>query len=196
MSDKKMAPPPSGRQQALRSTCGAARASHRITPYATVIRTSSIRASKTLVWMSLSRRSHITNAPVVAARPSAGRAGMHNSTKRGAHRPVLKRRVLAILLIPIIAVAATKAPQSGRQIVEQGSVGGAPACASCHGPLLQGNQAIKAPALAGRPADYIIARLDHYASPQGHNAAMKQVATALSPSERAVVAHYIATFAK
>jgi cytochrome c553 len=38
----------------------------------------------------------------------------------------------------------------------------------------------------------ILARLAHYAGPTGHNAMMRQVATALSPAERQKVASYLA----
>lgn len=79
----------------------------------------------------------------------------------------------------------------GRSIVQQGSNSGAPACVACHGDHLQGNATIKAPAIAGRPAAFILARLAHYASPAGHNAMMKQVATSLSPAERQAVVAYI-----
>jgi len=92
----------------------------------------------------------------------------------------------------LIAGAALAVPQpDGHGIVEQGSAGGAPACVSCHGPQLQGNDAIHAPAIAGKPAPFIVARLDHYASPAGHNPLMKQVASALSEAERQAVASYI-----
>jgi cytochrome c553 len=88
-------------------------------------------------------------------------------------------------------VAASPSPD-GRRIVEQGNANGAPPCASCHGPTLDGNPAIHAPAIAGLPAAMVLARLEHYASPQGHNASMKQVASALSTSERKAIATFLA----
>jgi cytochrome c553 len=94
-----------------------------------------------------------------------------------------------MLTAPQIALAADA---TGAQIVAHGSPSGAPACVACHGAQLQGIAALKTPALAGRPAAYILARLEHYAGPQGHNAQMKQVATALTPAERQAVATYLA----
>lgn len=98
--------------------------------------------------------------------------------------------LVAILALSGEAVAGVN--MAGRDIVEHGSASGAPPCSACHGAHLEGNDALKAPPLAGKPADYIIARLNHYASPEGHNAMMKQVASALSTAERKVVASYIA----
>ncbi len=99
------------------------------------------------------------------------------------------RLILSLTFLPLLA--ASPSP-NGRSIVEHGNAHGAPPCSSCHGSGLDGNPAIHAPALAGRPAATIVARLEHYASPQGHNALMRQVATALSSSERQAVATYIA----
>jgi cytochrome c553 len=87
-------------------------------------------------------------------------------------------------------IAATPPKPNGAQIVHEGNGAGAPACMSCHGPTLGGGGA---PALAGKPAAYIVARLEHYASPEGHNPTMRQVATALTPQERIAVASYIAS---
>jgi cytochrome c553 len=104
---------------------------------------------------------------------------------------MLRTALIAIIMASSTATAAS--PEiDGHHIAEQGSPGGAPPCTSCHGARLQGNGAIKAPALAGKPAAYIVARLDHYASPEGHNAMMKQVAGALSSAERQAVSNYIA----
>lgn len=94
-------------------------------------------------------------------------------------------------------ILTAEAPSShGMDIVEHGSANGAPACMSCHGAELEGNPALKAPALAGLPAATILARLAHYAGPEGHNAAMRDVATALDQSERTAVANYIASLPK
>ena len=101
--------------------------------------------------------------------------------------------MLIFTILPL--VAAAPAPD-GRDIVEHGSAGGAPPCSSCHGAKLDGNPAIHAPAIAGLPAATIVGRLDHYASPEGHNALMKQVATALSHPEREAVAGYISRLPK
>jgi cytochrome c553 len=97
-------------------------------------------------------------------------------------------------LIPasLMLMAATPAPD-GKRIAEQGNGRGAAACSLCHGPAYQGNPAMKAPTIAGLSATFIVARLEHYASPQGHNAAMRQVATSLSPAERLAVAAYLSS---
>jgi cytochrome c553 len=82
--------------------------------------------------------------------------------------------MLRTALIAIIVTSSTVTGASpeidGHHITEQGSPRGAPPCTSCHGARLQGNEAIKAPALAGKSAAYIVARLDHYASPDSHAA--------------------------
>jgi cytochrome c553 len=96
----------------------------------------------------------------------------------------------AVALLP---AGGALAEPIGKTIAEQGNGQGAAPCSSCHGPNYEGNPAIKAPALAGLSSDYIAARLAHYASPEGHNPLMKQVATALSPSERVAVAMYLSS---
>ncbi len=97
-----------------------------------------------------------------------------------------------LALAGVILMAAAPSPQ-GMDIVEHGSANGAPSCMSCHGAKLEGNPALKAPVLAGLPAATVLARLAHYAGPDGHNAAMRGVATALDQSERTAVANYIAS---
>jgi cytochrome c553 len=96
--------------------------------------------------------------------------------------------ILPLLSVPLLAVGA--AP-NGRTIVHDGNGNGAMACISCHGQNLQGNPAIGAPALIGLSEIKILERLAHYAGPHGHNALMRQVAMALSPTEREAVAAYI-----
>lgn len=81
---------------------------------------------------------------------------------------------------------------AGRRIVEQGTAHATPPCTSCHGQDLRGGMAVGPPSIAGRQADFIVARLDHYASPEGHNPMMKQVATSLT-QERSDVARFIQT---
>jgi cytochrome c553 len=100
-----------------------------------------------------------------------------------------------LALAGVILTAAGPSPQ-GMDIVEHGSANGAPACMSCHGAKLEGNAALKAPALAGLPAATVLARLAHYAGPDGHNATMRAVATALDQSKRTAVANYIASLPK
>ena len=97
-----------------------------------------------------------------------------------------------LIFVASMSLAAASPSPDGRSIVEQGNMRGAAPCSSCHGPTLEGNPAIHAPAIAGLPAATVLARLEHYASPQGHNALMKQVASALSTSERKAIATYLA----
>jgi cytochrome c553 len=109
--------------------------------------------------------------------------------------------LLTSLTLPGVAFAwlilAAAAPWSqGMDIVEHGNAVGAPACMSCHGAMLEGNPALKVPALAGLPAVTVLARLAHYAGPSGHNPTMRSVATALDQSERTAVANYIASLPK
>lgn len=77
---------------------------------------------------------------------------------------------------------------NGPQIAHQGYGDGAPTCTTRHGGQFQGDAALKAPALAGLSRAFILSRLAHYAGPDGHNASMRQVATALSLGERGAVA--------
>ena len=97
----------------------------------------------------------------------------------------------AALIPPSLLLIAAAPPPDGKTIAEQGNGGGAAACSSCHAPSYQGMSALKAPPIAGLPAAFIEARLKHYASPQGHNALMRQVATSLTPDETRAVADYL-----
>ncbi|WP_333838874.1 c-type cytochrome [Novosphingobium sp.] len=103
----------------------------------------------------------------------------------------MKTALLACLLIAMPGISHAQAAV-GRRIAMMGAPSGAPPCSACHGTHLEGNPALKVPALAGKPADFIVARLEHYAGPDGHNAQMRQVATALTTMERAQVAAYAA----
>jgi cytochrome c553 len=105
--------------------------------------------------------------------------------------------VLSVMMIACAAgalAATTVTAQTavdGNMIVLQGNGHGAPACVSCHGSALQGDAAMKAPAIAGRPVAFILSRLAHYAGPQGHNPLMKVVASSLTKAERLAVAEFI-----
>lgn len=96
-------------------------------------------------------------------------------------------------VLALTAAGSALAASRGETIATQGTTGGVPPCASCHGVDYQGNPAIKAPALAGLSQSYILARLAHYASPAGKNPSMKSVAAALAPADRAAVAAYLAS---
>ena len=93
--------------------------------------------------------------------------------------------------LALLAHGAVSPTVAGQAIAQNGNGHGAGPCEACHGAHLEGNPGIKAPPLAGKPAAYILQRLAHYASPQGHNASMKMVATSLTPTERQAVAAYI-----
>jgi cytochrome c553 len=106
---------------------------------------------------------------------------------------------ITILLVPLIGLVALGAQVAegqsltGAEIAHHGNGAGAPACTTCHGESLQGEQSLKAPALAGLPPAFILSRLAHYAGPDGHNPSMRQVATALRPEEREAVANYLSS---
>lgn len=83
----------------------------------------------------------------------------------------------------------------GRQVFEHGSAGGAPACASCHGPQGHGQQPF--PRIASQPASYTLEQLKVYHDAPKFNhplaTAMKQVAVKLSDKEMRAVSAYLAT---
>lgn len=93
--------------------------------------------------------------------------------------------------LALLAAGAASPAEVGKAIAEHGNGHGAPPCSACHGPRYAGSTQIKVPPLAGLPEAYLLSRLAHYAGPDGHNTAMRQVAGALSPSERAAVAAYL-----
>jgi cytochrome c553 len=99
-------------------------------------------------------------------------------------------------VIVISAVTLMAAGPDGKTIAYDGNGHGALPCSSCHGDHFQGNPGLHAPALAGLTAPFILARLAHYKSPAGHNAPMRQEATALSPAESQAVATYLASLPK
>jgi cytochrome c553 len=103
--------------------------------------------------------------------------------------------VLAVVVGSFVALGSAVANMGpdGSQIARTGNGHGAPACIACHGEQLEGDAALKTPALAGLPAEFVLSRLAHYAGPQGHNAMMRQVATGLSSEERQAVAIYLAS---
>jgi cytochrome c553 len=96
------------------------------------------------------------------------------------------------IVMPLALMGMASAPD-GPSIAHNGDGHGAPACVICHGQNFQGSPAIRAPALAGLPQATILDRLAHYAGPQGHNAMMRQVATALTQPERQAVAAYLSS---
>ena len=107
-------------------------------------------------------------------------------------RDLLVLPVLVGSFLGLGAAVANMGP-NGSQIAHNGNGHGAPACIACHGEQLEGDAVLKTPALAGLPAEFILSRLAHYSGPQGHNAMMRQVATALGSDERQAVAAYLAS---
>jgi cytochrome c553 len=103
---------------------------------------------------------------------------------------------LPLVLLPSFALLTVAAAPDGAAIAHNGNNNGALACSSCHGADFRGSPAIGAPVLAGLPAATILARLAHYAGPDGHNAVMRQEATALNVTERQAVAAYLASLPK
>jgi cytochrome c553 len=101
-----------------------------------------------------------------------------------------------ISLLALAALSLMAAAPNGKTIAFSGNGNGAAPCAACHGDHFQGNAALHAPALAGLSAKFILARLAHYEGPSGHNAMMKQEASALSPAEAQAVADYLASLPK
>lgn len=97
-----------------------------------------------------------------------------------------------LIVMPLALMAMAPAPD-GRSIAHNGDGHGAPACIVCHGANFQGSPAIRAPALAGLPQATILDKLAHYAGPDGHNAMMRQVTTALSQPKRQAVATYLSS---
>jgi thiosulfate dehydrogenase len=95
----------------------------------------------------------------------------------------------AIAPVSLLLLAAM-GPVDGKRIAENGTAG-SPPCQSCHGAHYGGSPALHVPAIAGLDASFILRRLDHYGSPEGHNASMKAVALALAPEERRAVAAYL-----
>jgi cytochrome c553 len=96
---------------------------------------------------------------------------------------------------------APPAPQAdadrarAERLVHKGDAARAlPACASCHGPQLQGREP-GVPALAGLPTDYLIAQLGGWMTGSRHSIApdcMTQVVSRLDPAEVRRIATYIA----
>jgi cytochrome c553 len=103
--------------------------------------------------------------------------------------------LIAAALAGISSSPCVAATPSGNNIAHQGT-GAVPACTGCHGPALLGQPAMRAPALAGLPSGFIVARLGHYAGPTGHNATMRAVAQGLTDPERRAVAAYLAKMPK
>jgi cytochrome c553 len=101
-----------------------------------------------------------------------------------------------VAALALLTTAGAAPNPGGEKIAQQGNGHGAPACSICHGPNYGGNTALGAPALAGLAPAFILARLAHYAGPDGHNPPMRMVATSLDPAEREAVANYLSALPK
>jgi cytochrome c553 len=99
----------------------------------------------------------------------------------------------ALLLLALVPLPAVAAALNGADIALHGTDHGALPCTACHGMDFQGNPAIGAPALAGKPAAMTLGALAAIAAGKlGTNTVMRNVAIALTPAERAAVASYLA----
>jgi cytochrome c553 len=92
---------------------------------------------------------------------------------------------------PGIAYAEKVTP--GASIAAKGTPNGVAACASCHGAHGEGNAAASFPRLAGLPAAYLSAQLNHFADGTRQNPIMTTMAKQLSQGERDAVAAYFAS---
>lgn len=82
---------------------------------------------------------------------------------------------------------------TGAEIMQHGTSSGAKPCMACHGTHLQGDAAFGAPPLAGMPARKTLAALRAIAAGKtGDNAAMRNTARSLSPTQRQAVAAFLA----
>ncbi len=84
--------------------------------------------------------------------------------------------------------------RAGRLVHEGDAARGLPACASCHGPELQGREP-GVPALAGLPTDYLIAQLGGWMTGSRHSIApdcMAEVVARLEPGDVRRIATFIA----
>jgi len=98
---------------------------------------------------------------------------------------------MAVLALAAIPGAALAQPgNAGAAIAAKGTPGGAAACVACHGAKGEGNAAAGFPRLAGLPADYLAAQLDHFAAERRKNPVMGPVAKQLTAAERKAVAAY------
>jgi cytochrome c553 len=89
--------------------------------------------------------------------------------------------------------APTDPPQSGAQIVAQGTANGAIACARCHGFDGQADGSGAFPKLAGQFPQYLAKQLRAYASGVRQNALMEPIAKGLKDAEIDGVTQYYAS---
>jgi len=105
------------------------------------------------------------------------------------------RRALLLGGLALILCAAAPSPDAsqGAAIVSHGTATGVLPCMACHGPDLAGNASIGAPRIAGLPLATTLSALHAIAAGRmGSNYVMKNIAHALTASERTDVAAYLA----
>ena len=105
------------------------------------------------------------------------------------------RDLWALARIGVLALAAcgtgpALAEDAGAGIVANGTPGGVPACASCHGEHGEGNADAGFPRLAGLAAPYLRGQLAAFASGQRDSPVMTPIAKMLSADETYSVSAY------
>jgi len=107
--------------------------------------------------------------------------------------PTLWLVSLSVGLAGLPAIARAENVMPGASIAAKGTPNGVAACASCHGAHGEGNAAASFPRLAGLPAAYLSAQLNHFAEGTRQNPIMTTMAKQLSQGERDAVAAYFAS---
>ncbi|MFL6716870.1 MAG: c-type cytochrome [Burkholderiaceae bacterium] len=107
--------------------------------------------------------------------------------------PTLWMVSLSVGLATSPAIARAENVKPGAAIAAKGTPNGVAACASCHGAHGEGNAAASFPRLAGLPAAYLSAQLNHFADGTRQNPIMTAMAKQLSQVERDAVAAYFAS---
>lgn len=107
----------------------------------------------------------------------------------------VRARLLAAMAMMLMAGWAWSAPNLAEGKRQFGAV-----CSSCHGAAAQGNEALRAPPLAGQNAPYIVRQFSHFKSgvrsgPQGSPTALMQAVAAGSVDMEMVrtIAAYLET---
>ena len=105
------------------------------------------------------------------------------------------RALWALARIGVVALAAcgvapALAEDAGARIVANGTPGGVPACASCHGEHGEGNADAGFPRLAGLSPPYMREQLKAFANGRRNNPIMTPVAKMLSADEAQAVSAY------
>ena len=88
-------------------------------------------------------------------------------------------------------VSGAAAPVAANRVTSAGYA----ACAACHGAQGEGSEAMRAPALAGLPADYVVEQLGRYRAGLRSDPTMAPLANALTEEEIRPIAEEVAAFA-